>query len=81
MNGTKAIAEAMSDAWVPNRVAILPHRREPTTMAPKNTMTSRALIDACRPFERLKDFPEVASAPQDLIDRVAQKFAHVINKI
>ena len=50
-------------------------------MAPKNNMTSRALIDACRPFERLKDFPEVASAPQDLIDRVAQKFAHVINKI
>ena len=50
-------------------------------MAPKTNMTSRALIDACRPFERLKDFPEVASAPQDLIDRVAKKFAHVINKI
>jgi UbiD family decarboxylase len=50
-------------------------------MAPRTNETSRALIDACRPFDRLKDFPEVASAPRDLIERVAAKFAHVIDAI
>ena len=42
---------------------------------------SRALIDACRPFERLKDFPEVARAPRELLERVAAKFAHVVDAI
>jgi UbiD family decarboxylase len=50
-------------------------------MASASNMSSRALIDACRPFERLKEFPEVASAPRELIDRVAAKFADVVKKL
>jgi UbiD family decarboxylase len=50
-------------------------------MAPRSNETSRALIDACRPFGRLKDFPEVASAPRELIERVAKKFADVVDAI
>ncbi len=50
-------------------------------MAPASNQTSRALIDACRPFDRLKDFPEVASAPRELIDRVSAKFADLVGKI
>lgn len=35
---------------------------------------SRALIDACRPFERLKTFPPVARASDGLREAVAAKF-------
>jgi hypothetical protein len=43
--------------------------------------SSRGLIDACRPFERLKDFPPVAGATAELKARVAAKFADVLSKI
>jgi 4-hydroxy-3-polyprenylbenzoate decarboxylase len=43
--------------------------------------SSRGLIDACRPFERLKDFPPVVGATPELRARVAAKFAEVLNKI
>jgi UbiD family decarboxylase len=39
---------------------------------------SRAVIDACRPFERLADFPIVAEASRDLLDRMAAKFPDVL---
>jgi 4-hydroxy-3-polyprenylbenzoate decarboxylase len=32
------------------------------------------VIDACRPFEMLKDFPPVACASPELKQRVAEKF-------
>ena len=35
---------------------------------------SRALVDACRPFERLKTFPPVARASDGLRERIAEKF-------
>ena len=39
------------------------------------TWNSRAVIDACRPFDMLKDFPPVVRASPALRDRVAGKFA------
>jgi 4-hydroxy-3-polyprenylbenzoate decarboxylase len=39
---------------------------------------SRAVIDACRPFERLADFPVVAEASRELLDRVTAKFPEVL---
>jgi UbiD family decarboxylase len=42
---------------------------------------SRAVIDACRPFERLKDFPEVARASPELRGKIAAKFADVLAKL
>jgi UbiD family decarboxylase len=51
-------------------------------MLDKSSSTnSRAVIDACRPFERLKDFPIVARASADLVRRVEAKFADVLAKI
>ena len=44
---------------------------------PKN-QTSRALIDACRPFERLHDFPAVATGSPELLARVAAKFSDLL---
>ena len=45
------------------------------------TWNSRAVIDACRPFERLKDFPIVARASPELRRKVAEKFAGILGKI
>jgi 4-hydroxy-3-polyprenylbenzoate decarboxylase len=39
------------------------------------TWNSRAVIDACRPFEMLGEFPPVVRASDELRRRVAEKFA------
>ena len=46
-----------------------------------SSTNSRAVIDACRPFERLKDFPSVARASPQLRARVEAKFADVLAKL
>jgi 4-hydroxy-3-polyprenylbenzoate decarboxylase len=39
---------------------------------------SRAVIDACRPFERLAEFPEVAEASPDLLSRMTDRWPDVL---
>jgi UbiD family decarboxylase len=36
--------------------------------------SSKAIIDACRPFEHLRDFPAVAEASKELQDKVKEKW-------
>src|SRR6266699_2221622 len=45
------------------------------------TWNSRALIDACRPFEMLKDFPPVARASPELRRTVEAKFRDILSKL
>ncbi|MBI2318895.1 MAG: UbiD family decarboxylase, partial [Betaproteobacteria bacterium] len=40
----------------------------------------RAVIDACRPYGRLKDFPKVARASPQVLARVKEKFADLLAK-
>jgi UbiD family decarboxylase len=47
----------------------------------KSYVNSRAVIDACRPFHRLKEFPKVARATPELLDRVRAKFSHILETI
>ena len=47
----------------------------------KSSHNSRAVIDACRPFERLRDFPKVARASPELIAQVKEKFAAFIERV
>jgi len=47
----------------------------------KSSTNSRAIIDACRPFERLKDFPQVARASPELTTKVREKFAEILAKL
>ncbi len=47
----------------------------------KTYSNSRAVIDACRPFDRLKTFPKVARATPELLARVRAKFAAVLKDI
>ena len=46
-----------------------------------SSTNSRAVIDACRPFERLKDFPQVARASPELVAKVREKFAEILAKL
>ena len=46
-----------------------------------SSTNSRAIIDACRPFERLADFPMVARASPELRQKVKDKFADLLGKI
>lgn len=49
---------------------------------PRGTSTnSRAVIDACRPFEMIKDFPPVARATPEQRQKVAAKFADILAKL
>jgi UbiD family decarboxylase len=45
------------------------------------TWNSRAVIDACRPFEMLKDFPPVARATPELRAKIEAKFRDVLSKL
>ncbi|WP_371783540.1 UbiD family decarboxylase [Streptosporangium subroseum] len=44
-------------------------------LPPFNT---RAVIDACRPWARLPDFPRVAEAGRDLVDRVVRRWPDLL---
>jgi 4-hydroxy-3-polyprenylbenzoate decarboxylase len=46
-----------------------------------SSTNSRAIIDACRPFERLADFPMVARASPELRRKVSEKFADLLGRI
>lgn len=46
-----------------------------------SSTNSRAIIDACRPFERLESFPTVARASPELRARVEAKFADILAKL
>src|SRR6266851_1939980 len=46
-----------------------------------SSTNSRAIIDACRPFERLTDFPTVARASPELVAKVRKKFAGILAKL
>jgi hypothetical protein len=47
----------------------------------KSYVNSRAIVDACRPFDRLKDFPKVARATPGLLEHVRSKFAPYLGDI
>ena len=45
------------------------------------TWNSRAVIDACRPYEMLGSYPPVASATPELRRKVEEKFKHLLAKL
>ena len=49
-------------------------RVDPLLLPGEPRYISRALIDACRPYERLADFPAVAEASADLLRRAVQRW-------
>ena len=53
---------------------------DPILDRPSST-NSRAIIDACRPFERLKDFPRVAQTSPELRAKVSAKFRDILSTV
>jgi UbiD family decarboxylase len=51
---------------------------DPRIQPGKKGFNSRAVIDACRPFEWMKDFPPVAESSPELRKKVFEKWKHVI---
>jgi 3-polyprenyl-4-hydroxybenzoate decarboxylase len=52
-------------------------RVDPLRLEGAPPYNTRALIDACRPFERLDDFPAVAQASDELLASVREKWPEV----
>jgi UbiD family decarboxylase len=53
-------------------------RVDPLTLPGEIAFNSRAIIDACRPFERLADFPAVAESSEDLVASVSRRWPEVL---
>jgi len=53
-------------------------RVDPLTLPGEIAFNSRAIIDACRPFERLGDFPAVAESSEDLVASVSRRWPEVL---
>jgi 3-polyprenyl-4-hydroxybenzoate decarboxylase len=49
-------------------------RVDPLRLAGTPAYNSRLLIDACRPFERLDEFPKVAESSEEVLRRVAERW-------
>jgi 4-hydroxy-3-polyprenylbenzoate decarboxylase len=53
-------------------------RVDPLRQPGSPAYNTRAIIDACRPFERLADFPRVAEASRELIQRVTDRWPELL---
>lgn len=51
---------------------------DPIIQPGKKGFNSRAIIDACRPFEWMKDFPPVAESSKEVLDATAKKWGKVL---
>jgi 4-hydroxy-3-polyprenylbenzoate decarboxylase len=49
-------------------------RTDPLLLPGEPRYNTRALLDACRPFERLDDFPAVAEASDELLRKITQRW-------
>ena len=53
-------------------------RVDPLTRPGAVAFNSRAIIDACRPFERISDFPAVAESSSELVAQVSRRWPEVL---
>lgn len=51
---------------------------DPIIQPGKKGFNSRAIIDACRPFEWMKDFPPVAESSKEVLDATAKKWGKIL---
>ncbi|MBI3000671.1 MAG: UbiD family decarboxylase, partial [Deltaproteobacteria bacterium] len=51
---------------------------DPIIHPTKKGFNSRAIIDACRPFEWIKDFPLVAESSKEVLDATAKKWGTLL---
>jgi len=44
-----------------------------------DNLNSRALVDACRPFEWKDEFPHVAESSPELLEKTLDKWGHLLD--
>lgn len=54
---------------------------DPITIIRGDESGSRAIIDACRPFNRIQDYPPLVSVSPELQERVMQRWRHVFDPL
>ena len=54
---------------------------DPVTIIRGDQTNSRAIIDACRPFDRIKDYPPLVSVSPELRDRVMRQWSQVFEPL
>ncbi len=47
---------------------------DPIILRSERGFNSRAIVDACRPYERMKDFPKVSGASRELKEQILKKY-------
>jgi 3-polyprenyl-4-hydroxybenzoate decarboxylase len=45
----------------------------------KAPFNSKAIIDACRPYDYMREFPEVVEASKELQEKVRAKWQHILD--
>lgn len=53
---------------------------DPMRRSPGPTYNSRALFDACKPFEWIDEFPEVAESSPEFMAGISEKWGHLFSK-
>jgi len=67
--------DVIRDMWSSPLDPMIPH-----DYPSKAYLANRAVIDACRPYERLKTYPPVARASAEVLDKVKTKFADLLDQ-
>jgi 4-hydroxy-3-polyprenylbenzoate decarboxylase len=67
--------DLIRDMWSSPLDPMIPHDHPPQAC-----LANRAVIDACRPYARLKDYPKVARCSSEMLAKVTEKFADLLNK-
>lgn len=56
-------------------------RLEPARRASGDYSSSRAIINACKPYHWIKDFPKVVNSSSELVDKVAAKYKDILKDL
>jgi 4-hydroxy-3-polyprenylbenzoate decarboxylase len=51
---------------------------DPIVHPSQKGFNSRAIIDACRPFEWINDFPKVSASSQEVLDATSKKWGKIL---
>lgn len=58
---------------------VVPSEKDHEAIARDGSTTSRAILFACKPYERMESFPLVVDVSKPLMEQVSQKFKAVLN--
>ncbi len=73
----KTSIEVINNCWA----SPLDPRLEPTKRAAGDFSSSRAIINACKPYHWMKDFPRVVNTSSELAEKVIAKYKNILTDL